>query len=91
MPIGLGETVRDALVGRFAFTDYDYTVSLEEQLDAVAKGKHTYHAVVSGSWTMLDQELDQLADVQFAPAHPCPTCSKALRRIKGSNGFFYNH
>ncbi|MDH7793543.1 hypothetical protein [Ochrobactrum sp. AN78] len=49
----------------------------------------TSHAVVSGSWTTLDQELDQLADVHIAPAHPCPTCSKALRRIKGSNGFFW--
>jgi DNA topoisomerase-1 len=89
LPTGLGETVRDALVGRFTFIDYDYTVSLEEQLDDIAEGKRSYHAVISASWTALDQQLDQLADLKIAPTHPCPTCSKALRRIKGSNGFFW--
>ncbi len=89
LPTRLGETVRDALVGRFAFTNYDYTISLEEKLDAIAEGRNSYHAVVSGSWTTLDKELDQLAELHIAPAHSCPTCSKALRRIKGSKGFFW--
>jgi len=30
-----------------------------------------------------------MADANIAPAHPCPTCSKALRRIRGRNVFFW--
>lgn len=88
-PTRLGETMRDALVGRFAFTDFDYTVLLEEQLDAIASGTSSYHAVVSESWAALDTELSTLEAASIAPTHPCPDCGKALRRIKASNGFFW--
>lgn len=89
LPTKLGETVRDALVGRFAFTDFDYTVLLEERLDAIAAGQSSYHAVVSDSWTSLDRELSSLEAVNIAPAHACPDCGKGLRRINASKGYFW--
>lgn len=88
-PSPTGETIRDALVGQFAFVDLDYTSQLEEQLDDIAEGKAGYRDVVAQAWTALDTELGALDSVALAPAHPCPECGKALRRMKGANGFFW--
>ncbi|EGC2886890.1 type I DNA topoisomerase [Salmonella enterica subsp. enterica serovar Give] len=88
-PLPLGETIRDALVGRFAFADLDYTRNLEDQLDQIAEGQSDYVSVVSGAWASLDKELGALESVNIAPAHPCPACGKAMRRRKSDNGFFW--
>lgn len=89
-PTSIGELVRDGLVDRFAFIDLDYTRGLEEQLDQIAEGQARYLDVVSAAWAALDDELATLADAALPIAHPCPTCSKALRRIKGEYGFFWS-
>ncbi|EGJ6041360.1 TPA: type I DNA topoisomerase [Escherichia coli] len=88
-PLPLGETIRDALVGRFAFADLDYTRNLEDQLDQIAEGQSDYVSVVSGAWASLDKELGALESVNIAPAHPCPACGKAMRRRKGESGYFW--
>jgi DNA topoisomerase-1 len=93
-PSPSGEAIRDALVGRFKFADLEYTRSLEGQLDQIA-GRHTgYHAVVAGAWDLLTTELQALGmstlKVINVAAVRCPTCNAGeLRRIKGSNGFFW--
>nr|AGH89377.1 putative DNA topoisomerase I TopA [uncultured bacterium] len=89
LPSSTGEILRDGLVDRFAFIDLDYTRGLEEQLDQIAEGQATYLDVVSAAWESLDTELATLASAALPVAHPCPTCAKALRRIKGENGFFW--
>ncbi len=89
LPSSTGEVLRDGLVDRFAFIDLDYTRGLEEQLDQIAEGQATYLDVVSAAWESLDTELATLASAALPVAHPCPTCAKALRRIKGQYGFFW--
>ncbi|EIH1870969.1 TPA: type I DNA topoisomerase [Escherichia coli] len=88
-PTPVGELVCDGLVDRFRFIDLDYTRGLEEQLDQIAEGKTDYLSVVSAAWAALDDELGKLDSADLPVAHPCPTCSKPLRRIKGQHGFFW--
>lgn len=90
LPSPVGEKVRDALVTRFQFAELDYTRGLEDELDDIAEGKTTYEAVVSSAWSSLDDELSRLQKVEIAAAHPCPSCGKALRRLKGQYGFFWS-
>lgn len=89
LPSSTGEILRDGLVGRFEFIEFDYTRGLEDQLDQIAEGQATYLDVVSSAWASLDTELATLESAALPVAHPCPTCAKALRRIKGENGFFW--
>jgi DNA topoisomerase-1 len=56
----LGLLVIDALKGSFAFLEYDYTRSLEQQLDDIAEGKAQYLSVVSSIDGQLKKELAQL-------------------------------
>jgi DNA topoisomerase-1 len=67
----LGILVIDALKGHFAFLEYDYTRSLEQQLDDIAEGKALYLSVVSSIDGQIKKELAQLHIVpQPAPASP---------------------
>jgi len=90
MPSPIGETVRDALVGRFQFTELDYTRGLEDELDHIAEGQADYRGVVAAAWEALEGELGKLASAEIAAAHPCPACGKALHRLKGQYGFFWS-
>jgi DNA topoisomerase-3 len=56
----LGILLIDALKGHFAFLEYDYTRSLEQQLDDIAEGKAQYLNVVSSIDGQLKKELSQL-------------------------------
>jgi DNA topoisomerase-1 len=56
----LGILLIDALKGHFAFLEYAYTRSLEQQLDDIAEGKAQYLAVVSSIDDQLKRELAQL-------------------------------
>jgi DNA topoisomerase-1 len=56
----LGILLIDALKGHFAFLEYDYTRSLEQQLDDIAEGKAQYLDVVSSIDGQLKKELAQL-------------------------------
>ncbi len=83
-----GESLIDALAGAFAFVDLDFTANLENQLDEVAQGQRTYQDVVTVAATQLSGELGELRE-SLPPAHPCPTCGKAMRRRAGKNGAFW--
>ncbi len=56
----LGILLIDSLKGHFAFLEYDYTRSLEQQLDNIAEGKAQYINVVSSIDSQLKKELSQL-------------------------------
>ena len=56
----LGILLIDALKGHFAFLEYDYTRSLEQQLDDIAEGNAQYLNVVSSIDGQLKNELAQL-------------------------------
>lgn len=83
-----GEILTDALVGTFQFVDLDFTSELEDQLDGIASGKRQYTQVVAATATQLAAELGEL-HLDAPPAHPCPTCSKAMRQMRGANGTFW--
>jgi DNA topoisomerase-1 len=73
----LGILLIDSLKGHFAFLEYDYTRSLEQQLDDIAEGKAQYLNVVSSIDGKLKQELAQLHIApQPALASRGPTTSK---------------
>lgn len=83
-----GEDLIDALAGTFGFVDLDFTAALENQLDQVAAGKRAYGQVVTTAARQLADELGRLK-VDAAPVHPCPSCGKALRQVRGKNGVFW--
>lgn len=98
----LGILLIDALKGHFAFLEYDYTRSLEQQLDDIAEGKAQYFNVVSGIDGQLKRELAQLhipsqpalasngstpAKTATAPPPGSLVCPKCRKGIvKKSNG-----
>jgi DNA topoisomerase-1 len=82
----LGILLIDALKGHFAFLEYDYTRSLEQQLDDIAEGKAQYLNVVSRIDGKLKQELAQLHIApQPAPASNGPAPARtAVAPLPGS-------
>ena len=82
VPTPLGESVRDALVGKFRFAEFDYTRQMEDSLDLIAQGKDEYGKVVSSAWAALD---DELSGTEFT----CEKCGRPMRRISGQFGFFW--
>ena len=47
-PLDRGCAIRDALVSRFSFVEYDYTRQMENGLDAITEGKADYLSLVKG-------------------------------------------
>lgn len=89
-PTPLAETLVTKAIGRYSFVDYAYTRELEEDLDAVAEGKADYLSVVRSIHGRIEQE--NAAAAKEAPAHACPACESAMRRLrrpKGKEGFFW--
>lgn len=95
VPTPTGEKIVDALVGNFAFVDLGFTSGMEDDLDRIAGGQASAREVIQRLHAQLAVELAQQQDkvpTQATPEpaqHACPDCSKPLRRIKGSNGFFW--
>jgi DNA topoisomerase-1 len=99
----LAATIVDALIGCFAFVEYDYTRNMEHALDEIAAGKAQYFTVVSSLDTQLDTELHAL---QLSPRPelaaqrppvptvcgpvsgiPCPKCQSGFIRRPGNQAF----
>jgi DNA topoisomerase-1 len=57
VPLPLGIGIIDALVGKFAFTEYAYTRDLEEQLDHIAAGKSRFDDLIRSFDQQIDKEL----------------------------------
>lgn len=84
IPTEVGEMLVDSLVkARFGFVELGYTRLMEAQLDRIAKGEVTYHEVVSAAHAQLQQELIGVTlNTDLKPAHSCPNCKAALRRLQ---------
>lgn len=92
IPTVTGETIVDALVGKFAFIELPFTKAVEAELDQIAAGSTRYQTVVSAMHGRLEKEMDALQVSPSnvgTPQHPCPECSSPMRRIKGKSGFFW--
>lgn len=80
VPTPLGETVVDALRGKFSFADYEFTRSMEQALDDIAEGKAEYRSVVAKAHAQLEEELKTFAK---ASGKACPKCGKPMvHRVK---------
>jgi DNA topoisomerase-1 len=82
------ETIVDSLVGTFEFVGLDYTRSLEDDLDEIANGHKTYLDVVAAADRQLSVELSKMGS--RGVAYPCPSCGKAMRRVKGPKVYFWS-
>lgn len=83
----VGESLIDALIGRFTFVELDFTRALETRLDDIAKGSAAYRDVVAAVHLQLRSELEALP--KPTPQHPCPACGAAMRLRKGAKGPFW--
>ena len=65
----------------------------EDRLEAIVTGEETVEGFLGAIDAKLAVQLAALRNTNSAPlaagTHACPACSKALRRIKGKNGFFW--
>lgn len=89
VPTPSGELIFDSLSGRFEFMDLGWTRDVESELDKVADGKAAYRSVVSRVYDRLKHDIAGLEVWGVAPRFPCPSCQKAMRRIKGKSGYFW--
>ena len=91
-PLDRGCAVRDALVSRFSFVEYDYTREMENGLDAITEGKVDYLSLVKGADNKLDSELSALnqANIDTPTGKPCPQadCDGQLRLKKAETPFW---
>jgi DNA topoisomerase-1 len=77
VPTATGEEIVDTLVGRFGFTDYDFTKRIEDELDLIAERKTKYITVVNSAYEGLRKELNGFGGTE----HKCPKCGKPLRHL----------
>lgn len=85
-PMPKGELVIERLRGAFSFLDVEFTRQMEEELDAIAEGKTTYHAVVRKFYDLLASELQaqQGKHATFTKpvvTYPCPECQRPMRLV----------
>lgn len=87
VPTPEGETVIEALVGKFAFLEYAFTQGMEEDLDAVAEGNAKYLDAVRKFYGAFERELQAFQNA--LPTFPCPDCGKPLvHRVRtGPKGY----
>jgi DNA topoisomerase-1 len=88
-PTQLGELVRDALVGRFAFAEVGYTREVENTLDEIEGGRGDWRELVRRVDGELVAQLPSLEGLELGEQHNCPQCGARLRRRKGKDGHFW--
>ncbi len=82
VPSEIGTTVIDFLVKYFeSIVDYDFTASMEDQLDEIARGEKQWVKVLADFYKPFAEKLTEVADkadkmkVPVEPLNqPCPTC-----------------
>ncbi len=78
VPAPIGEKIVDTLLGNFDFVDFEFTRSMEEDLDDVASGKKQYHDIVAAFYRHL---AGQALAFRKATSIPCPECGADLRHL----------
>ena len=78
-PTKLGESIVNALRGRFHFAEKNYTKNIEENLDRIATGKMAYRDILLEVWKDLQENLKRIPTTD----HVCPKCgTRNLFRFK---------
>lgn len=97
VPEDVGMVVNDLLVKHFThYVDYNFTASLEEELDQVSRGEKKWKPLLGEFWepfsTLLKQKEGEVtkSDVTTeATDQECPECGKPLVVKLGKFGRFY--
>jgi len=90
-PTDVGRVVNEFLTENFTrYVDYDFTASLEDELDAVSRGEKDWIPVMNDFW----KTFQQLIGKDYPRPYPkpidekCPDCGKQLQMSLGRSGFF---
>jgi DNA topoisomerase-1 len=97
IPLDVGMVVNDLLVKHFThYVDYNFTASLEEELDQVSRGEKKWKPLLSEFWvpffSLLKQkegEVTKSDATTEATDEVCPECGKPLVVKLGKFGRFY--
>jgi DNA topoisomerase-1 len=95
-PTELGRLVNDLLVEHFAdVVDYDFTATLEEELDQIEEGAQQWQKVVQDFYRPFERDLhlaeQQMPEVEMPVVdigEACPQCGRPLVRKHGRFGEF---
>jgi len=95
-PTELGILVNDLLVEHFGdVMDYDFTATLEEELDQIEEGQIDWKKVVGDFYRPFERDLKKaevkIGEIDRAPVEigePCPQCGRPLVRKHGRFGEF---
>jgi DNA topoisomerase-1 len=93
IPEDVGMVVNDLLVKHFTkYVDYDFTASLEEQLDAISRGEKQWRPVLQEFWDAFDALLKENEAKVERPVEEtgrnCPECGEQLVIKLGRRGKF---
>jgi DNA topoisomerase-1 len=90
-PTDVGRVVNEFLTENFnRYVDYDFTASLEDELDAVSRGEKDWIPVMNEFW----KPFRNLIGKDYPRPYPkpieekCPECGKQLQMSLGRSGFF---
>lgn len=95
-PTDVGRIVNKFLTGYFTqYVDYDFTATLEDQLDAISRGEQQWVPVLEKFWTPFKDKIDDVsANVQRKDVtqetldEKCPECQNPLSIRLGKRGRF---
>ncbi|BBF63819.1 DNA topoisomerase 1 [Acidithiobacillus ferridurans] len=93
-PTATGESVIDALVGRFAFADLDWTREMEDGLDQITNGVGNARGLLQQAWDAIQQGLagmpaGAVAETEQCPVDDCGGQVKRLESTKKPGSFFW--
>ena len=95
-PTDVGRVVIRFLKNHFGkYVDYNFTASLEDQLDIIARGETEWIPVLKEFWFPFKESIDHVfenvkrSDVTQEPIdEKCPKCDKPLAKRLGKSGLF---
>ena len=90
-PTDVGRVVVEFLTDNFnSYVDYDFTASLEDELDAVARGEKDWVPVMNEFWKPFQKLIGKDYDRPYPKPvdEKCPECGKQLQMSLGRGGFF---
>jgi DNA topoisomerase-1 len=96
-PEDVGMVVSDLLVNHFQkYVDYDFTATLEEELDAISRGEEKWRPVLREFWEPFiallkqkEQEVSKEDVTTEKTGRSCPECGKELVIKLGKSGKFF--
>ena len=90
-PTDVGRVVVEFLTDNFtSYVDYDFTASLEDELDAVARGEKEWVPLMNEFWGSFHNLIGKDYDRPYPRPieEKCPDCGKQLQMSLGRSGFF---